>query len=367
MGIADRQLVSNASFPKNLESSVSQDDLLQRLGAAWPAPLALRSKTVLAISGGPDSMFLLEVFRRFIEDSNLLTVVHCNHRQRGEESDADEAFVRQQCESKNIAVRIFRFDEEQASKSDENHLRKHRHECLKIAARECDANFIALGHHLDDNLETLFHRLLRGTGARGLCGISPTRDYIDQQDSKTRSLIRPLLTITKEEIVAWLYANDIPFRMDSSNEQLAYTRNRLRLELFPLLDSLAGVTWREKVAGTIEQLKDLVEEDRQLANELLADTRLEWIDGTSLRIPILLLHPIRWSIQREFFVEVWHRLDLPLREMSMGHWRRVRVFLVEAAKTNHPKRLQCAGSVMLQTSRGMLSIAKKLPPISNPS
>ena len=139
MGIADRQLVSNASFPKHLESSVSQDDLLQRLGAAWPAPLALRSKTVLGISGGPDSMFLLEVFRRFIEDSNLLTVVHCNHRQRGEESDADEAFVRQQCESKNIAVRIFRFDEEQASKSDENHLRKHRHECLKIAARECDA------------------------------------------------------------------------------------------------------------------------------------------------------------------------------------------------------------------------------------
>ena len=361
MGIADRQLVSNASLPNHSKSAVATDELLKRVEAAWPARVALRSKTVLAISGGPDSMFLLEVFRRLVEDSSLLTVVHCNHRQRGEESDADEAFVRQQCKSKNISVRMFRFDDEQASKGDENHLRKHRHECLKIAARECDANFIALGHHLDDNLETLFHRLLRGTGARGLCGISPTRDYIDRQDKKTRTLIRPLLSITKEEIVAWLDANDIPFRVDSSNGQLAYTRNRLRLELFPLLDSFAGVTWREKVAGTIEQLSELVEEDRQLAIELLTDTRIEWINGASLRIPMSLLQPFRWPVQREFLVEAWHRLDLPLREMSMGHWRRVRKFLVEAAKTNHPKRLQCAGGVMLQTRRGILSISRGVP------
>jgi tRNA(Ile)-lysidine synthase len=361
MGIADRQLVSNASIPNHSKSAVATDELLKRVEAAWPARQSLGSKTVLAISGGPDSMFLLEVFRRLVEDWSRLTVVHCNHRQRGEESDADEAFVRRQCEEKNISVRIFRFDDEQASKGDENHLRKHRHECLKIAARECDANFIALGHHLDDNLETLFHRLLRGTGARGLCGISPTRDYIDRQDKKTRTLIRPLLTISKEEIVAWLYANDIPFRVDSSNEQLAYTRNRLRLELFPLLDSLAGVKWREKVAGTIEQLSELVEEDRQLAIELLADTQIEWIDGASLRIPMSLLQAIRWSVQREFFVEAWHRLDLPLREMSMGHWQRVREFLVEAAKTNHPKRLQCAGGVMLQTRRGILSISRGVP------
>jgi len=353
--------VSNASFPKHSRSFIEKDELLQQIEAAWPARLALRSKTLLAISGGPDSMFLLEVFRRLVDDSRLLTVVHCNHRQRGEESDADEAFVQQQCEAKNIAVRIFRFDGEQSSRSDENHLRKHRHECLKIAARECDARFIALGHHLDDNLETLFHRLLRGTGARGLCGISPTRDYFDHTDKETRTLIRPLLAITKEELVAWLYSNDIPFRIDSSNEQLNYTRNRLRRELFPLLDSLTGVKWREKVAGTIEQLSELVEEDRQLAIELLANSQIEWIDGASLRIPISLLQPIRWSVQREFFVEAWHRLNLPLREMSMGHWQRVREFLVEAAKTNHPKRLQCAGGVMLQTKRGILSISRGVP------
>lgn len=359
MGIADRQLVFNASLPNHSRSTVAQDELLKRIEAAWPARLSLGSKTVLANSGGPDSMFLLEVWRRMVEDSSLLTVVHCNHRQRGEESDADEAFVRQQCESKNVAVRIFRFDDEQSSRGDENHLRKHRHECLKIAARECDANYIAFGHHLDDNLETLFHRLLRGTGARGLCGIAPTREYVDHQDQKTRTLIRPLLAITKEEIIAWLHANNVPFRMDSSNEQTNYTRNRLRLELFPLLDSLVGVTWREKVAGTIEQLNDLVSEDRKLAIELLADSRIEWIDGTSMKLPLSLLQPLRWSIQREFLVEAWHRLNLPLREMSLGHWRRVRVFLMEAAKTNHPKRLQCAGGVMFQTSRGMLSIAKK--------
>ena len=362
MGIADCQLVTNSPSPTHREFANAPDELRKRIEAALPSA-AKYSKTVLAISGGPDSMFLLETFERLVNDANFLTVVHCNHRQRGAESDADEDFVRQQCESKKIAVRVFRFDDEQASRSDENHLRKHRHECLKQAARECDANYIAFGHHLDDNLETFFHRLLRGTGTRGLCGISPSREYVDKHDRRTRTLIRPLLAITKEEIVGWLLARGIPFRTDSSNEQSTYTRNRLRLELLPLLDSLVGVTWREKVSGTIEQLNELVAEDRFLVTELLADPRLDWTDGNNLTLPLSFIEPLRWSVQRELLVEVWHRLELPLREMSIGHWRRVRAFLEEASQTNHPKRLQCAGGVMLQSSKGMLRILRS--PLKN--
>lgn len=357
MGIADCQLVPNSPSPTHRETANAPDDLLKRIETALPSA-AKCSRTVLAISGGPDSMFLLETFQRLVSDTNLLTVVHCNHRQRGAESDADEDFVRQQCESKKIAVRVFRFNDEQASRSDENHLRKHRHECLKQAARDCDANCIAFGHHLDDNLETFFHRLLRGTGARGLCGISPSREYVDKHDGRTRALIRPLLAITKEEIVGWLLARGVPFRTDSSNEQSNYTRNRLRLELLPLLDSLVGIAWRGKVAGTIEQLNELVAEDRLLATELLADPRLDWTDINNLTLPLSLIEPLRWSVRRELLVEVWHRLELPLREMSIGHWRRVRAFLEEASQTNHPKRLQCAGGVMLQTSKGMLRIVR---------
>ena len=187
-------------------------------------------RILLAVSGGMDSMYMLARSGELFPGSEV-AVAHCNFALRGAESDADEEFVRAWCSGHGIPIFVKRFDT--ADYAAEKHVsiemaaRDLRYEWFAslMAGEGFDA--VAVAHNAGDNAETLILNLLRGTGSKGLRGMSE-RSFGDGR------VLRPLLGITREEIAAWMEAHGVPHREDSTNAETLYRRNKIRHEVFPV-------------------------------------------------------------------------------------------------------------------------------------
>ena len=209
---------------------------------------------VCAVSGGADSMALLTGMYLLRDKLGIiLEAAHFNHCLRGEESDADEAFVVDYCNSLNIPVHICREQIIAGKKG------------LEAAAREARYAFfeklngkIATAHTADDNAETVLMHLIRGTGLKGLGGISPRRGKI----------IRPMLGITRLQVLAFLEEYSVSYRNDSSNDTDLFLRNRLRHHVLPLL--------REENPRLCENLSSMALRLRQDEEALQAYSKAEY-------------------------------------------------------------------------------------------
>ena len=193
------------------------------------------SHVVAGLSGGADSVCLLYVLWQLSREYALsITAVHVNHMLRGTESDADEAFAVDLCRRWDIPIRVFRADIAEISRtsglSEEEAGREVRYGYLSQVLREASADVIAVGHHYEDNAETVMLNILRGCGLEGLAGM----------DYKSGSIIRPLLGIRRSQIEAYLNQEGIPWRTDSSNASCKYVRNRVRNLLFPAIKEQFG-------------------------------------------------------------------------------------------------------------------------------
>ena len=188
--------------------------------------------TVLcAVSGGADSMCLLHYLA--CRDGLTVHAAHFNHRLRGAESDRDEAFVRDWCAARGIPFHAGSGDVAAEAKrlgqGLEETARALRYGFLSQLALRLGADRVATAHNAGDNVETVLMHLLRGSGLSGLTGIAPVR----------RQYVRPLLTTSRAEIEAYLAENRVPHVEDSTNRDEAFTRNRIRHRLIPLLEELA--------------------------------------------------------------------------------------------------------------------------------
>ncbi len=209
-------------------------------------------RIVIGFSGGPDSTALLEVLS-LLKDEYLLTLVpaHLHHGFRGEEADGDLRFCRAAAERHGLELVWERVDgpalaREQGLSAQEAG-REARYDLLIRAAVACGASRIALGHHADDQAETLLMRLLRGAGTRGLTGMPPQRKP---------GIIRPFLKLRRSEILHFLRERGVAFRQDSSNEKEIYLRNRIRRELMPLLQERYSANLTETLCRTAEILRE---------------------------------------------------------------------------------------------------------------
>lgn len=190
---------------------------------------SMKDKVLVALSGGADSVALLRILNNMGYNCEA---AHCNFQLRGNESDRDERFVCQLCSSLNIPLHIVHFNTNQYAKekriSIEMAARELRYEWFQKISKEREASVIAVAHHKDDSVETILLNLLRGTGINGLLGIRPILGKI----------VRPLLCVNRQEIVEYLKQIEQTFVTDSTNLQDEYTRNKIRLNLLPLMEEI---------------------------------------------------------------------------------------------------------------------------------
>jgi tRNA(Ile)-lysidine synthase len=187
-------------------------------------------RVLVAVSGGPDSVCLLNVLHTLTRDFGLsLHVAHLDHMFRAKESADEALFVADLARTLGVPATIEQIDVpafcHMRGLSSQAGAREVRYEFLTRVALETKADRIATGHTASDQAETFLMRLLRGAGRSGLSAIPPKRENI----------IRPLINSTREEVLAYLRTNGIAFKTDPSNAKPLYTRNRVRLELMPIL------------------------------------------------------------------------------------------------------------------------------------
>ena len=211
------------------------------------------SSILVGLSGGGDSVALTSALLELRERLGVRVVAaHLNHRIRGAESDRDEEFVRAMCSRLGVELIVERADVLGAISGYvanlEERAREVRHDFLSRAADRAAADFVALGHHRDDQAETVLMRLMRGAGATGMAAMA---------ERGPGRLIRPMLSISREEIRDYLDARGIPFLEDSSNSSRDILRNRIRVELLPMLE-------REYAPGLAGRLAELAGEMRSL-------------------------------------------------------------------------------------------------------
>ena len=251
----------------------------------------LQDKVLVALSGGADSVALLRVLFSL---GYTCECAHCNFHLRGLESDRDESFVRQLCEEHSIPLHVTHFDTSAYAK--EHHLsiemaaRELRYEWFEHIRKEIEASVIAVAHHRDDSVETFLLNLMRGAGINGLKGIPVKNGYI----------VRPLLSVSRDIILDYLQAINQGYVTDSTNLEDEYMRNKIRLNILPLMkevnpsvmETIQETTFRLSEVANIYQ-KDRMEAITHKVTFLSPELfRISLVDILKDVAPISLLHEV---------------------------------------------------------------------------
>ena len=260
-------------------------------------------------------------------------VAHFNHGWRGGASDEDEQFVTEL--AGRLGLPILRARAEKSSSEDshqgrgaESIARDERHAFFQKAAQQVGARYIATGHTADDQVETVLHRIFRGTGISGLSGIPKFR-YLG--DGLT--LVRPMLTIQRACVISYLQAQQQPYRIDATNADSAFTRNMIRHEVLPFLQAKFG----DQVPGNILKLAEQADAVQQLIDAEVAELYAASVHTEaehSVRINLKKLQQQPLHLLRELFKRIWQIQDWPLREMDFARWNQLAELAGQGADFN---------------------------------
>ena len=205
-----------------------------------------QSKVLVGLSGGPDSMVLIHLLMQL--GYNCIAA-HCNFHLRGKDSDKDAAFVSKWCNENNIPLFTIDFDTEEYAATNkisiEMAARELRYNWFEKLRLEQNADVVGIAHHKDDSVETILINLIRGTGIKGLTGIPIVNKHI----------VRPLLQVSRRQIMEYLSSNKVPYVIDHTNEEEMYTRNIIRLKVLPTLKKL-NPSVKNSIITTSNNLKE---------------------------------------------------------------------------------------------------------------
>ncbi len=337
---------------------MTNSSFLQQLSAAWP-PQRWHDVTVLvAVSGGADSVaLLLGLVALKTQGAGRLVVAHFNHGVRGPEADEDATWVERLAERYGLPCRIGRATDEVWTRFDtgdgfEAAARSARYAFLTETAHDVGARYVALAHTADDQAETVLHRILRGTGIGGLAGMPRTRLL-----APGVTLIRPLLALRRHELRAYLTERGQDWREDATNVQWEWTRNRIRGQLLPHLES----EYNPEVINALLRLSHLAREAQstidQAAGELLerclvaATAREAVIDTKALRGYSLYL-------VGECLIALWRRQNWPRQALGLDEWRQLASLAAEDSAPA-PKTLTLPGGIIAQRQEARLLLTQK--------
>ena len=260
---------------------------------------------LVAVSGGIDSVVLLHLFIRYREQKPLrLEVIHINHQLRGSQADEDQQFVEQLSKQYHLSfisrkINVPKFIEKKGLSLEEG-ARFLRYRFFTWALKRTGADWVALGHHADDQVETIIDHFLRGSGVKGLTGMPIRRD----------KFIRPLLFATRKEIETYAKAHSLHYQVDSTNEMTKYRRNRIRLELIPYLQQHFNLAISDVVLRTA-QVMDEVETYMQEQGGRAFETCLINLKKQKIVLDINTFLNYFIAIQKYILYQILDRIELP--------------------------------------------------------
>ena len=311
-------------------------------------------RLLLAVSGGADSVAMAYALHRLRQEGCLqcdFVIAHVNHGLRGAESETDEVFVKElgrQLEMPVITVSVPVNQYAQQQKlSIETAGRVLRLEALAKMMRENDCQAIVTAHHKDDLAETMIHRLMRGTGFRGLCGIWPVSEVYDAE------FIRPMLGVRRCEIIEYCTDNNLTWREDASNRNINFTRNRIRHQLLPALNNDAVVELLSTLS--LKSRRFLLWTEKH-AKSIVAKGRLDKTKKEFILEQELLRNCPPWVFY-ETVRQVLIELGVGLRNYKKEHFETIRK-LIEEKKA----KLECPGGVELVVNKAVVHILLKRQP-----
>ena len=313
---------------------------------------------IVGVSGGPDSVALLKVLYAINTNKRLhlhLIVAHLNHQLRGKDSEEDALFIQKLSEELHLPFILKNVDVHkiaiQTKCSIEEAARGERYKFFIESSRTYNASVVALGHTADDNAETILHRIIRGTGLSGLEGIPIKRQLTG--DSSTQ-LIRPLLYTWRNEIIEYLKNEQADFRIDTSNYETKYLRNKIRHELIPLIENQYNPNFR----NTLLQLSQIL----NINNKYLSSEAKKTLETVIIKraedsyiINSHLLSKQSKIIQYFIFYEILMEMQIPLKEFSYAHYTKI---IEETSKKGKGRQFQLPGKLHLWHEKGILYIRK---------
>lgn len=284
-----------------------------------------------AVSGGPDSMALLDVLNKIKKELNFsLAAAHLNHMFRGEEAEGDAKLVEEFCRNQGIPVTVEAINVNEYIKltglSPQVAAREVRYDFLNRTASREGCNKIALAHHGDDQIETILMNFLRGAGTKGLKGI----------DMTNRQYIRPFLFIRRLEIEEYCQRNNISWRLDSSNLKDIYLRNKIRHKLIPFLEQEFNPNLVEVLSQTANIIKDenayIEVETKGVFNSLVVFESFTDVKKC-LSFNNKSFTSLAMAVKRRLIIEIWTVLTGDNRDLDYRHIEKVIEF-IQAGPSN---------------------------------
>jgi tRNA(Ile)-lysidine synthase len=347
------------------ESRVDQHPFLNRLEEAWHPHARVVGPVVVAVSGGGDSVGLLrglfELMRSRDETpARRLVVAHARHDLRDglaeDPAGLDAEFVQKLAEDLQLRCIVKRLAVRQAVTAGEGieaAARRLRYAFLTAAAEECGARVVATAHTADDQVETILHRLLRGTGLAGLSGIPSVRELVEGI-----VVVRPMLEIPGSIVRGYLRDIGQGWREDSSNSDTRHTRNLLRHEILPRLEAGPYPAAREAILRLSAQASAASAGTAEVIEALLNDV-VDDAGGGRVRVRATSLAGHSRDLLASLVVGLWKRQGWPRRDMTAGHYEAVADLLATGARSSAGDVLELPGGLRATIeAAGVLCIAR---------
>ncbi|MBN1626861.1 MAG: tRNA lysidine(34) synthetase TilS [Deltaproteobacteria bacterium] len=286
-----------------------QEDIINKVRStiARYGMIARGDRIIVALSGGPDSVCLLDILHRLSDELEIcLIAAHYDHGLRGDEDAFETRLSKDITSSMNVPFETEKAPEHlKNSSSLEERAREVRYKFLEDVRVKHKANKIAMGHNLNDQAETVIMRLLRGSGPSGLSGIPPVRDDI---------IVRPLIEVSRDDITDYLKLRGLPSAVDSSNSSTVHLRNRIRHELMPIL-----FEYQPNLLERLGVLSNIIRDENAFLESLAA----EWVEREAnkttqgdISIPVSTIRnipdPFKYRVIREIFKRVNKDNDYPM-------------------------------------------------------
>jgi tRNA(Ile)-lysidine synthase len=296
-----------ANFLDKIKSTIKKHNMLQK-----------NDGVLVGVSGGPDSVTLLHVLNSLKKEYSLnILIGHLDHKFRGEESIGDRKFCESLAEKYSLEIVWEEVDVPKIAKeksiSPEEAARTARYDFFKTMAKEKGIDKIAVGHTRDDQAETVLMRIIRGAGTKGLGGINPFKEMPGFK------IIRPLIEVSRKEVEGFVSEIGLKFRIDSSNEKSIYTRNKIRLELIPLLEKDFNPNIKEVLANMAENLQ--IENDFLNRYSKRKFKSVSRIKQEEILIGIKKFKKQPEAVRKRILRAALEELKGDLRRLTYQHWK----------------------------------------------